>query len=144
MMEKIIVDAEEDALDEINDFLNEKLEEMEAGPDVQFQIELAVEEIFVNIFSYAYEDPDEETASGELFGKVEVGCEIKDPPEIIISFRDGGRAFNPLEIKEADTSGQMFLEKEGGFGIHMVKETMDEVTYERKDGANVLTIRKKL
>ncbi len=143
--EKLLVEATEDSLDEINDFLGEKLEEMGADPNARFQIELAVEEAFVNIASYAYEDPDEETKKGDLFGKVEVERGIiEDPPEIIISFRDGGRAFNPLETKKVDLSGQMFMEKEGGFGIHMVKETMDEVTYERRDNANVLTMRKKL
>ena len=145
MTGSILVDASEDALDEINEFLGGKLSETSFDPNVQFQLELAVEEIFVNIFSYAYEDPDEEMKASPLFGKVEVSCEIQsEPAEITLSFRDGGRAFNPLEAQEADTSGEMFLEKEGGFGIHMVKETMDEVTYERKDGANVLTIRKKL
>lgn len=145
MIGSILVDASEDALDEINEFLGGKLSETSFDPNVQFQLELAVEEIFVNIFSYAYEDPDEEMKASPLFGKVEVSCEIQsEPAEITLSFRDGGRAFNPLEAQEADTSGEMFLEKEGGFGIHMVKETMDEVTYERKDGANVLTIRKKL
>lgn len=141
MMETILVEAAEDSLDEINDFLNERLEAAGADPTVMFQIELSVEEIVVNIASYAYEDGVE----SELFGKIEVGCELQeDPPGITIRFRDTGKRFDPLAMEDADTSGKMFMEQEGGFGIHMVKETMDEVSYAYEDGANVLTIRKKL
>jgi sigma-B regulation protein RsbU (phosphoserine phosphatase) len=140
-MDTILVEASEDSLDEINDFLNERLEAAGAAPDVCFQIELSVEEIVVNIASYAYTDGEE----SRLFGKLEVGCRMQeDPPEILIRFRDTGKPFDPLAKEDADLSGKMFMEQEGGFGIHMVKETMDEVSYAYEDGANVLTIRKKL
>ena len=140
-METILVEASEDSLDEINDFINERLEAMDADPNVCFQIELSVEEIVVNIASYAYEGVGE----SELFGKIEVGCETEaDPPRITIRFRDTGKRFDPLAKEDADLSGKMFMEQEGGFGIHMVKETMDEVSYSYENGSNILTIRKNL
>lgn len=138
MMEMITVDAVEDSLDEINDFLNEIISGFTEDSAILFQIELTVEEIVVNIVSYAYEDE-------ETVGRLEVGCEVNEETgEAVISFSDWGKAFDPLQAKEADLSGKMFMEQAGGFGIHMVKETMDEVSYERKDGKNILTVKKKL
>ncbi len=152
-MDTLIVDAKEEALDEINDFLTERLEEAGCDSKAQFQIELAVEEIFVNIMSYAYEDPEgQEKAKAQaqdgkdsLWGKVRVCCEMtEDPVTVKIQFLDGGIPFDPLQAEEADTSGKMFMERVGGFGIHLVKETMDGVEYKYENGTNILTIRKQL
>ena len=141
MMETIIVEATEDSLDEVTDFWQEKLEALAVDPNTLFQIELSVEEVFVNIVSYAYEDAEESS----LFGKVQVGCAVdEDTKELILQFTDAGKPFDPLEAKDADLSGKMFMERAGGFGIHMVKETMDEVTYARGDGVNILTLKKRL
>ena len=141
MMKTIIVEASEDSLDEITEFINEQLETLDADPKTMFEIELCIEEIVVNISSYAYEnveDPDHPKT-------IEVGCELQtDPRRVTIQFKDTGKPFDPLSTKEADVSGKMFMEQDGGFGIHIVKETMDEVSYAFEDGANVLTVRKSL
>jgi sigma-B regulation protein RsbU (phosphoserine phosphatase) len=57
---------------------------------------------------------------------------------------DSGKPFNPLDVEDADTTGAQFLQKVGGFGIHIVKHTMDSVEYEFKDGKNILRIKKTL
>ena len=137
MMETMIVAADEDALSEVNDFLDEKLEGIACSSKARFQIELAVEEIFVNLASYAYEE--ESTKDSCLYRKVEVGCEA-EPEKITICFMDSGTPFDPLQRERADTSGKMFMERVGGFGIHLVRETMDDVAYEYRDGKNILTI----
>ena len=143
MKKTITVDATEDALELVNDFWQEQAEALDAAPKALFQIELAVEEIFVNIVSYAYQD--DATKNSPLFGRVEVGCEVsEDPASITLCFTDGGTPFDPLQTADADTSGKMFMERAGGFGIHLVKETMDEVTYAFSDGKNILSIRKNL
>ena len=140
-----IVDASEDSLDEINDLLAERLDELDCEAKARFQIELAVEEIFVNIASYAYEG-QEEPEGDELWGKVRLVLEISEevPHVLTLQFMDHGVFFDPLQAEEADTSGKMFIERVGGFGILMVKETMDEVNYVYRDGTNILTIKKQL
>ena len=94
----IIIDATEDAIDPVQDFIREKL--MTYG-------RLAVEEIFVNIISYAYR-PE--------VGKAEILCNVyENPLSVTIQFMDSGKPFDPLAVEEADTSGAMFLERPGGF-----------------------------
>ena len=100
------------------------------------QIRLAVEEIFVNIASYAY-DPS--------VGPAEVRCEVlEDPLRVIIQFLDGGKPFDPLAREDADISEDGLMMREGGLGILLVKETMDDVSYTYENGKNILTILKKL
>ena len=132
----ITIDAVEEAMDIVQDFIRDRL--MSYGCDKKpiLQIRLAVEEIFINIISYAYR-PD--------IGKAEIRCEVTESPmEVTIQFMDSGKPFDPLAKEEADTSGAMFLERPGGFGIHLVKNTMDDVEYEYKDGKNILKIKKNL
>ena len=132
----IIIDATEDAIDPVQDFIREKLLTYGCERKPLNQIRLAVEEIFVNIISYAYR-PE--------IGKAEILCNVyENPLSVIIQFMDSGKPFDPLAVEEADTSGAMFLERPGGFGIHLVKSTMDDVEYEYKDGKNILRIKKGL
>ncbi len=132
----IIVNAVDPAIDPVQDFIREKLSHFGCEKKPMMQIRLAVEEIFVNIISYAYR-PD--------IGKAEIRCEVHEAPlSVTIQFMDSGKPFDPLAKEDADLSGKMFMEREGGFGIHLVKNTMDAVDYEYRDGKNILTIRKNL
>ena len=133
-MESLTVNAEIKNLDEVTDFVLRRL--ADCDNKVKMQIRLAVEEIFVNISSYAY-DPS--------VGPAEVRCEVlEDPLRVVIQFLDGGKPFDPLAKPDADTSEEALMERVGGLGILLVKETMDDVKYDYKDGKNVLTILKKL
>ena len=130
----ITIDAVEEAMDIVQDFIRERLLSFGCAKKPLMQIRLAVEEIFINIISYAYR-PD--------IGKAEIKCEVTDTPmEVSIQFMDSGKPFDPLAKEDADISGAMFLERPGGFGIHLVKNTMDDVEYEYKDGKNILKIKK--
>ncbi len=135
-MESLTINAEVRNLDLVTDFVLGRLEG--AGCTDRrtlMQIRLAVEEIFVNISSYAY-DPE--------IGPAEVRCEVlRDPLRVVIQFLDGGKPFDPLAREDADTSEEALMSRIGGLGILLVKETMDSVNYEYKNGKNVLTIEKK-
>ena len=132
----LIVDAVEEALDIVQDFIDTKLLKFGCDKKPMMQIRLAVEEIFVNIISYAYR-PD--------IGKAEIFCCVNENPvSVMVQFMDSGKPFDPLAAPEADTSGEMFIERPGAFGIHLVKNTMDSVDYEFKDGKNILRIKKNL
>ena len=135
-MESLTVPAKVDSLDAINGFVDEKLEACGCPRRIQLQIQLAVEEIFVNIASYAYHPKD---------GEAEVRCEVlEDPLRVVIQFLDSGVPFDPLAREDADTSEEGLMSREGGLGILLVKETMDEVEYSYENGKNILTILKKL
>ena len=135
-MESLIVSAEVKNLDEVTDFVLQRPEIAACPKNTQLQLRLAVEEVFVNIASYAY-DPS--------VGPAEVRCEVlEDPLRVVIQFLDSGKPFDPLAKEDADTSEDALLGREGGLGILLVKSTMDSVEYQYEGGKNILTIRKNL
>ena len=135
-MKSLRVKAKTDELDTVTDFVEEMLAPCECPMRTMFQLRLAIEEIFVNIASYAY-------ASAE--GEAEIHCEVlEDPMRVVIQFLDGGRPFDPLAREDADTSEDALMSREGGLGILLVKKTMDDVQYSYEGGKNILTIVKKL
>lgn len=135
-MKSITVPAEAEQLTKVQSFIAEELESYTCSARAQFQIEIAVEEIFVNIVSYAYR-PD--------VGEATICCAVGDEPlRVTIQFLDHGHPFDPLAKQDADTDEETLLETEGGLGILLVKKNMDEVEYTYENGKNILTIRKKL
>ncbi|MBR3394491.1 MAG: ATP-binding protein [Firmicutes bacterium] len=135
-MDNLIVTAEVKNLDAVTDFVLQRPEIAACPKNTQLQLRLAVEEVFVNIASYAY-DPS--------IGPAEVRCEVLDDPlRVVIQFLDHGKPFDPLAKEDADTSEEALMDRIGGLGILLVKETMDEVSYSYEDGKNILTILKKL
>ena len=135
-MKSMTVMAQVKELERVLAFLRQELAPYECSAKTMFQLELVVEELFVNIASYAY------TESG---GEVEVGCEVSgETPGITIRFADRGRPFDPLARADAETTPEALENRVGGLGILLVKKTMDEVAYAYEDGANVLTVKKYL
>ena len=100
----------------------------------QTAIDIAVEELFVNIASYAYEQ-------GEGVAVVQVTF-AEDPLSVEITFIDNGKQYNPLAKADPNITLSVKERKRGGLGIFMVKNTMDNVSYKYKDGRNILTITK--
>lgn len=135
-MKDITVDATLDNLEVVQDFVRAELEKQECSMKIVMQIEIAVEEIYVNIVHYAY---------NPTVGKATIRCEVTDNPmQVIIQFLDSGIPFDPLAKEDADITLSAEERDIGGLGIFMVKQSMDEVNYEYKDGRNVLTIKKVL
>lgn len=134
-METITVPALTEQLDTVLTFVLHEMEALHCSPKICNQISIAVEEIFVNIAHYAYR-PD--------VGDATIRCQIcvQDPPQITIEFLDSGKPYDPLQHDDPDISLSADERRIGGLGILMVKNLMDEVKYEYKDGKNILTIQK--
>ena len=130
-MKELVVDATVENLSMVLDFINAELEESDCPLKLQTSIEIAVEEIFVNIANYAYK-PE----IGDAFVRVAVG------DEVTIEFEDNGVPYNPLEKEDPDITVSAAEREVGGLGIFMVKQIMDSVEYRREDGRNILMIRK--
>ena len=97
---------------------------------------IAAEEIYVNIAHYAY---------GGKEGEAKVGMEVtSDPKRCRLVFKDRGIPYNPLEKEDPDITLKAEDRPIGGLGIYMVKEMMDSVEYEYKDGQNILIMEKVL
>ena len=132
-MENLIVTAEVKNLDAVTDFVLQRPEIAACPKNTQLQLRLAVEEVFVNIASYAY-DP--------AIGPAEVRCEVLDDPlRVVIQFLDHGKPFDPLAREDADTSEEALMERIGGLGILLVKETMDEVSYSYEETGSIRRFR---
>jgi len=136
-MSKIVLDADTSKLAELQGFVEEKLGEHDCPPDVLMQIQVAVEEIFTNIASYAY-------PSGKGKAQVMLEFDNETPATVSIQFLDGGVQFDPLAKPDPDVTASAEERRIGGLGIYMVKKTMDDVKYEYLHDKNVLTITKKL
>lgn len=131
---KMTVDATVDNLNKVLAFIDEQLEANNCPMRVMLEIDVAAEEIFVNVASYAY-------TSGVGSVAIEVNFE-EHPKAVAIRFIDSGIPYNPLEKEDPDVTLPAEKRGIGGLGVFMVKKSMDEVTYEYKDGKNHLTIRK--
>ena len=128
------LEAVRENLDELVAFLEERLDATDCTPKARMQINLAVEEIFVNIASYAY---NPET------GKATVRVEVSDEPvSVTITFVDHGVPYDPLAKEDPDVSLSAEERGIGGLGIFLTKQIMDDVSYEYAHGQNILRIRK--
>lgn len=116
------------------EFVSQVLTEYGADDAVLMQIELGVEEVFVNIASYAYPDTE---------GEAEVEVSVEDGMAIL-RFTDSGVAFDPVAAPEPDTGLPAEERQIGGLGIFLVKEMMDDVSYSYEEGKNILVIKKRL
>lgn len=135
-MKNLTVPATNEDPTPIYEFVESELSKHDCSPKALMQIEVAIEEIFVNIVNYAGLADDD---------RVEVRCEVlTDPLRVVLQFLDNGTPFDPLAKDDPDLSVDALMESEGGLGIFMVKQMMDEVSYSYADGKNTLTILKNL
>ena len=135
-VKELTLEAKVANLQQVLDFVDENLKSMRCPMKILMQIDVAVEEIFVNVASYAYA-PDT--------GSVTIRMDLQENPRsVVITFIDSGVPYNPLAKEDPDVSLSAEERSIGGLGIFMVKKTMDDMVYHYIDGQNVLKIRKKL
>ena len=135
-MTELIVEAKLDNLAQVLQFVDSRLEEEDCPIGLQMKIDVAVEELFVNVASYAYA-PD----SGSVAVRMEVE---EDPKTVVITFADHGVPYDPLAKEDPDVTLSINDREIGGLGIFMVKKSMDDMIYAYENGQNVLTIRKRI
>ena len=133
-MKELELEALTDNLSKVQAFVDEQLEEAGCPIKIQMQIDIAVEEIFVNIAHYAYS-----TETGKATVRIEI---LPDSPSVDITFIDKGIPYDPLAKPDPDVTLSAEERKIGGLGIFMVKKSMDDVKYQYLDGQNILTLKK--
>lgn len=135
-MRELTVDAVLDSIPVITEFVDGQLEQFDCPMRAQAQIDIAIDELFSNIVHYAYH-PE----VGPATVRVEV---VEDPLSVVITFIDQGVPYDPLSKADPDVKLSAEEREIGGLGIYIVKKNMNEITYEYKDGRNILKIRKEL
>ena len=135
-MKELTLEATVPNIPLVTDFVDAELEALGCPPKAQIQIDIAIDELFGNIAQYAY-DP--------LTGPATVRVEVeKDPLAVIITFIDHGKPYDPLAGKDPDITLSAEDREVGGLGVFLVKKTMDDVSYEYKNGQNILKVRKNM
>ncbi len=135
-MKEIILKAQVDNLYRVLDFVEEELDLRNCKTKTKSQILVAVEEIFVNIASYAYEGGD-----GEV--KIRVSFSA-DSNVVSIVFIDSGIKYNPIAKEDPNIKLSADQRPIGGLGIYITKKFFDELIYAYKSGKNILTAKKKM
>ena len=101
-----------------------------------FELDMVVEEVFINVASYAYPDST---------GKVSLDLTLdREQNFLCLTFRDSGIPYDPLRKQSPDLSAPAEKRPIGGLGIFLVQKYSDSLSYEYADGENRLTIGKKL
>jgi sigma-B regulation protein RsbU (phosphoserine phosphatase) len=113
-------------------FVNQELEIYKHEVDLINEIDIAVEEIFINIANYAYYPEN-----GNVLISVSAGEKIK------IKFEDTGRPYNPLEQADPNLESSPEKREIGGLGIYLAKKIMDTMEYTRVGNKNILVMTKK-
>ena len=133
-MKELTVDAAIENLPAVTEFIDAELEALDCPIRTQYKIDVAVDEVFTNVASYAY---------GPSSGSVTVRFETEqDPVTAVITIMDRGIPFDLTKAEDPDVTLDAEKRDIGGLGIFMVKKSMDEVSYEYRDGQNIVTIKK--
>ena len=135
-MAELSLEARVENLDRVLSFVNEALEAADCPVRTQLQVDVAVEEVFVNIASYAYPDP----GTGTACVRAEI---LRDPRAVLLTFGDRGTPYDPTAKPDPDVTLPAEARQIGGLGIYLVKKTMDRVEYRRENGSNLLTLLKR-
>lgn len=135
-MNKLLIPADTGNLGKVLGFVSHNLDSIEIPLKNRFQLELAIEEAYVNIAKYAY---------GKKEGDVLIEYSFEEDHLIItIKFTDCGIPYNPLEKEDPDIVSKTSEKEIGGLGIYLIKKNVDYLGYEYVNGKNILTIQKKL
>ena len=128
--------AKVELVDEMMAPIISSLEEIGADHKKVYQVNLALEEILVNVAKYAY---------APNTGIIDISYEINDnPKKLKVIVKDKGKEFNPLEKEEPDLSLSVHERKIGGLGIYIAKNIVDDIKYQRINNENVLEFIKNL
>lgn len=119
----------------LTSFIEECGEQFNLSADVVFNLTLAMEEMVSNVIMYAFAD-----GVGHTFD-VSVA---HHSDRLIFTVIDDGRAFNPTEVPDADVTLKAEERSIGGLGIFIARQIMDDISYRRENGKNILTLTKRI
>ena len=123
--------AEIDNLASVTDFLHKGLSQRMSPMNIQNKVDICLEELFVNVASYAY---------GSNVGKAWVSYTLlSDPTGIRVEIADEGVPFDPLAKPDPERHETIEDTPIGGLGIFMTKTIADSIAYECCDGRNTTT-----
>lgn len=135
IMKNITIENKISSLNEIASFVEQFGAENNLLQKDIFELNLILDELITNTINYGYSDSEIHT--------IEISIEIENS-NFLIKIIDDGKEFNPIERENADINAELADRKIGGLGIYLVKQKIDNITYQRISNKNVLNIVKKV
>lgn len=132
---EIILKNQIGELERVNRFVEEIADDLHLDAELQMNLNLVMEEMVSNVIFYAYPEGVEAT--------IELAAEC-DGRQLKFTLSDGGKAFDPTMKEDADPNVSPIDREIGGMGIYIVKNIMNEVSYQRLEGKNLLTMTKNI
>lgn len=120
-------------ISQLEPFMEKLSEAYGISPDVQFQLNLALDEALANSINYAYPEGTE----GSIILEAETEGNM-----LVLRLMDYGTPFDPTLQGDVDTTLSVEQRPIGGLGIFLIKHMMDDVTYVRQEEKNILTMKK--
>lgn len=135
MKKELIIKNEVAELEHLVILIDEVTEELQLDPEIGMSLNLALEEVVSNVILYAYPEGTN--------GTVQIVAN-SDGQVLVFTITDQGKAFDPTQVKEADITLSAEERAIGGLGIFIVNQIMDNVSYRRENGQNILMLTKRL
>jgi serine/threonine-protein kinase RsbW len=123
-----------DELDRLHTLVAQFSSTSRLSTETAFALSLAIDELVTNVILHGYEDTAEHTIVVSL--SLEAGA-------VVIEMEDDGRSFDFTQAPAVDLSLDPQQRRIGGLGLHFVRSTMDEVTYQRRGDRNHLLMKKR-
>ena len=135
MKRELTIKNQEQELARVSEFMESVCEELELDMHQSMKLQLVIEEMMANVIFYAY--PEGTSADITLTAE-------SDGKELTFVLSDSGKPFDPTAKEDADTEINPMDREQGGMGILIVKNIMNEVSYQRLGEENRLTMKKTL
>lgn len=131
-MAELKIKAKNENLEYVIAFIEDEMSKTTCSMPILMKIELSIEELFINVASYAYEEGD-----GDAIIRIEI---FDNPDRAVFTLIDNGTPYNPLTREDPDVTLSAENRAIGGLGVFLVKKNMDEYSYEYKDNQNIMTL----
>ena len=135
MDKKVVIKNDISEISKLAIFIDELSEELDFTPELNFNLNLVLEEAVSNVILYAYGKEEQKEIS-----LVAQSCDNN----LVFVLTDSGTEFDPTKVPDADITLSAEEREIGGLGIFLIRQIMNTVEYQRIDGKNVLTMRKQL
>lgn len=135
MEKKLVIKNDISEISKLATFVGELSEELDFTPELNFNLNLVLEEAISNVILYAYGKEEQKEISLVAY--------LSDN-NLVFVLTDSGMEFDPTKVPDADVTLSAEEREIGGLGIYLIRQIMNTVEYQRIDGKNVLTMRKEL
>jgi len=128
---RLVIEPEFEEIDRVNRAIGQFARENGIPQSVTGKVSIAIDDLVNNIIAYGLDK--------QIKHSIEIECRYSEN-RLLIEITDSGMPFNPFESLDADTTSSVEDRKIGGLGRLLVKELMDDVSYQRLKEKNVVKL----